>query len=110
MSRVTPITCSLLAGVLAAWPMAAAQGQDTTYSPWRTRGMPSPETPTQARTVSSALDTSYIRTAMRSNLTEVSLGRLANDRASSSEVKDFANRMVTDHKSMYQPWGQLASS
>jgi len=46
---VTPITCSLLAGVLAAWPMATAQGQDTTYSPWRTRGMPSPETPTQAR-------------------------------------------------------------
>jgi putative membrane protein len=110
MSKVTPITCSLLAGVLAAWPMATAQGQDTTYSPWRTRGMPSPETPTQARTVGSALDTSYIRAAMRSNLTEVSLGRLANDRASSSEVKDFANRMVTDHKSMYQPWGQLASS
>lgn len=110
MSRVTPITCTLLAGALAAWPMAAAQGQDTTYSPWRSSGVPSPESPTQARAVTAPLDTSYIRAAMRGNLTEVSLGRLADDRASSSEVKDFANRMVDDHKSMYQPWARLASS
>jgi putative membrane protein len=88
----------------------AAQAQDTTYSPWRSRGVPSPETaPTQTRTVGSALDTSYIREAIRGNVTEVALGRLADSRASDSEVKDFARRMITDHNDMSKPWYQLAS-
>jgi putative membrane protein len=110
MPRVTPITCSLIAAAIAAWPMAAAQGQDTTYSPWRSRGVPSPETPTQARTVNSALDTSYIRVVMRGNLTEVALGRLADSRSESSEVKDFGKRMVDDHSAMSKSWNQLATS
>jgi len=109
MPRVTPITCTLAAVAMAAWPMATAQGQDTTYSPWRSSGVYSPETQ-GTRTVTSALDTSYIRTVIRSNLTEVSLGRLADSRASSSAVKDFANRMITDHGDMVKPWNQLASS
>jgi putative membrane protein len=109
MSRVTPITCTLAVAVMAAWPMATAQGQDTTYSPWRSSGVYSPETQ-GSRTVTSALDTSYIRTMIRSNLTEVALGRLASSRASASQVKDFANRMITDHDNMVQPWSQLASS
>jgi putative membrane protein len=104
-----PITCTLAAAVLAAWPMATAQGQDTTYSPWRSSGTYSPETQ-GSRTVTSALDTSYIRTMVRSNLTEVALGRLATSRASAPQVKDFANRMITDHDNMVQPWSKLASS
>jgi putative membrane protein len=71
--------------------------------------MPSPETPTQAPTVNSALDTSYIRAVIRGNLTEVSLGRLADSRAASSEVKDFGKRMVDEHGQMNKPWAQLAS-
>jgi putative membrane protein len=110
MPRVTPITCTLVAALAAAWPMAAARAQDTTYSPWRSRGVPSPETPTQNPTVNSGLDTSYIRTALHGNLAEVSLGRLATSRASSSEVKDFANRMITDHSDMSKAWSQLASN
>jgi putative membrane protein len=109
MPRVTPITCALIAAA-AAWPMAAAQGQDTTYSPWRTRGMPSPETPNQASTVGGVLDTSYIRTVVRGNLTEVALGRLADSHAGSSEVKDFGKQMVTDHDAMGKQWTDLAKS
>ena len=108
MTRVTPITCTLVAA-LAAWPMATAHAQDTTYSPWRSRGVPSPESPTQARTVTSGLDTSYIREAVHGNLTEVALGRLAESRASDSEVKDFGQRMITDHSDMSKAWNQLAS-
>lgn len=110
MPRVTPITCSLIAAVIAAMPPTAAQGQDTTYSPWRTRGLPSPEAQTTSRTVSSALDTSYIREAVRGNFTEVALGRLAESRASDSAVKDFGKKMVSDHDAMNQQWGQLAAS
>ena len=109
MSRVTPITCTLAVAVMAALPMATAQGQDTTYTPWRSSGVYSPETQ-GSRTVNSALDTSFIRTMVRSNLTEVALGRLATSRASASQVKDFANRMITDHDNMVQPWSKLASS
>jgi putative membrane protein len=90
--------------------MAAAHAQDTTYSPWRTRGQPSPETSTQTSTVGSVLDTSYIRTVVRGNLTEVALGRLADSHASSSQVKDFAKQMVTDHDAMGKQWGSLAKN
>ena len=107
MPRVTPITCALIAAA-AAWPVAA-QGQDTTYSPWRTRGLPSPETQTQTST-GSVLDTSYIRTVVRGNLTEVALGRLADSHAQSSEVKSFAKQMVTDHDAMGKQWTDLSKS
>jgi putative membrane protein len=53
-------------------------------------------------------DSSFIRQAIRGNYTEVALGRLAETRASNSEVKDFAERMVDDHNSMNKEWVDLA--
>ena len=100
MPRVTPITWTLIAAA-AAWPLAA-QAQTTSNPPISAQQQPRP--------VSSALDTSYIRAAMRDNLTEVALGRLADSRASSSEVKDFGKRMIDDHSTMVKSWNQLASS
>jgi putative membrane protein len=42
-------------------------------------------------------DTSFIETAAQGGMTEVELGKLAEQNASSSDVKQFGTRMVTDH-------------
>jgi putative membrane protein len=42
-------------------------------------------------------DTEFAKSAAEGNLAEVKLGQLAKDKGSSSEVKDFGKRMVTDH-------------
>ncbi len=104
MLRVMPITGTLVAMLMAA-PGAVGQvtsSQDTAKSPWPTvnRG------PTFGDGVSA--DSSFIRQAIRGNYTEVALGRLAGSRASNSEVKDFAERMVEDHNSMNKEWVDLA--
>ena len=43
------------------------------------------------------------------NLLEVRLGNLAAQRASSSAVKQFAERMVADHTTMGNQWAALVS-
>ena len=104
MLKVMPITGTLVAMLIAA-PGAVGQvtsSQDTAKSPWPTvnRGT------TFGDGVSA--DSSFIRQAIRGNYTEVALGRLAGSRASNSEVKDFAERMVEDHNSMNKEWVDLA--
>ena len=42
-------------------------------------------------------DTSFIRTAAQANYDEVQLGKLAQEKASNESVKDFGQKMVTDH-------------
>ena len=104
MLRVMPITGTLVAMLVAA-PGAVGQvtsSPDTAKSPWPTvnRGT------TFGGGVSA--DSSFIRQAIRGNYTEVALGRLADSRASNSEVKDFGERMVEDHNSMNKEWIDLA--
>ena len=102
MLKVMPVTGALVAMLIAA-PGASAQvtyGQDTAMSPW----------PTVNRTTNFAIgaDTAYIRQAIRSNFTEIALGRLAESRAADSAVKEFAERTRADHNSMNQQWTELA--
>ena len=42
-------------------------------------------------------DSSFITKAAQGGMAEVELGKLATERASNSAVKDFGQRMVTDH-------------
>jgi putative membrane protein len=102
MSRVMPITVAL-AAVLATAPGARAQvtGQEPRPS-WPTVGRDT------ATTAGLAVDSVYIRQAIRGNFTEVALGRLAESRAEDSAVKDFAERMVSEHNSMNEQWAELA--
>jgi putative membrane protein len=59
---------------------------------------------------SSAADTDFVRKASSGNLTEIALGKLAADQASSDDVKKYAARMVTDHTQANEHLGKLAGS
>jgi putative membrane protein len=105
MSRVIPVTGALVAAMLATAPGAFAQ--DTTGSPWRTVR---PERTVPDTGISSLVaDTAYIRQVIRGNFTEVGAGRLAESRSENSEVKDFGERMVSDHNAMNEEWARLAT-
>lgn len=56
----------------------------------------------------SAADTAFLKNAADSALFEVKLGELAETNASSQFVKDFGQRMVTDHAGMNQSVQDLA--
>jgi putative membrane protein len=95
-----------LAAVLAAAPGALAQvtsGQKPDVSPWPTVGR-------DTGTTAALADSAYIRQAVRGNFTEVAVGRLAESRAADSAVKEFAERMISEHNSMNQQWAALAKN
>ena len=104
MLKVMPITGALVA-LLAAVPGVSAQvtsSQDTAKTPWPTVT----RLPTFGDSVGA--DSTFIRQTIRGNYTEVALGRLAASRATNSQVKDFAERMVSDHNDMNKEWVDLA--
>ena len=104
MLKVMPITGALVA-LLAAVPGVSAQvtsSQDTAKTPWPTVT----RLPTFGDSVGA--DSTFIRQTIRGNYTEVALGRLAASRATNSRVKDFAERMVSDHNDMNKEWVDLA--
>jgi putative membrane protein len=55
-------------------------------------------------------DLSFLREAAGGNLLEVTLGRIASTKASNAAVKDFGQRMVSDHSSLQQQLTSLTSS
>lgn len=59
---------------------------------------------------SSAADTDFVRKASSGNFTEIALGKLAADQASSDDVKTYAARMVADHTQANEQLGKLAGS
>ena len=63
---------------------------------------------TSSRDTSVVVDSAYIRQAVRGNYLEVALGRMAESRAEDPSVKDFAERMVSDHNDMNKVWIDLA--
>jgi putative membrane protein len=53
-------------------------------------------------------DAEFIRDAVADNFLEVHLGQLAEKKARNSAVKEFGQRMVTDHTTMQTGWVQMA--
>lgn len=104
MPRVTPITFAFATVLLAAPGAAVAQQDSSSWLPPDVQKLPNGQN--QATAVN---DTAGIRMAVQSNFTEVALGRLADDRASSSQVKDYGKRMVSDHDAMNDQWVKVAS-
>jgi putative membrane protein len=91
-------------GVVASNP---TQNPPTTQNP-PVVTQPGPVT-TQTGTDISA-DMPFVRMAASSNLMEVRLGQLAQSKASNQAVKQFGQRMVTDHNSMQQQLTSTAAS
>ena len=56
-----------------------------------------------------SLDQRFVREAAQGGMAEVELGNLAQQKAQSDEVKQFAQRMVTDHGKANDELKQLAS-
>jgi len=65
--------------------------------------------PAHAKTDSIQADSKFIREAAADNLLEVRLGDLAQRRATSPAVKQFDQRMVTDHQKLEDQWTDMAS-
>jgi len=55
-------------------------------------------------------DTSFIKNAAKGGMTEVELGRLAAQKGTSAEVRDFGSRMVRDHSKANHALQALAAS
>jgi len=53
--------------------------------------------PIFAGTATNMSDSSFVRKAAQGNYDEVQLGKLAQDKGTNPAVKDFGQRMVTDH-------------
>lgn len=67
--------------------------------------------PTAGQTVTlSTFDKDFLTKAAQGNMAEVRLGNLAAEKASSNDVKRFAQRMVTDHTQAGQQLNQLATT
>jgi putative membrane protein len=54
-------------------------------------------------------ETSFVKKAAEANLAEIGLGKLAAERASSQDVKQFGQRMVDDHTKADDQLKQVAS-
>jgi putative membrane protein len=53
--------------------------------------------------------TAFIRTAVSDAATEIRAGELARDRADSSEVRDFADRLIREHRSIMTDASEVAA-
>ncbi|MGH8851958.1 MAG: DUF4142 domain-containing protein [Casimicrobiaceae bacterium] len=58
----------------------------------------------------SARDRKFVTTANEAGAAEIEMARIAMERASASEVKDFASRMVSDHQKADQDLDRIAAS
>src|SRR6476659_552208 len=108
----------LAAPVLHAQVTAPGTNPGTTpTSPTPTSTTPPPSSTTPTASSSSGPgdqemrnDLPFLREAGGANLLEVTLGRVASTRASNSAVKDFGQRMVSDHSNLQQQLTSVTSS
>jgi putative membrane protein len=124
MSRRTYLGTASAVLALAAAPLGALSSQTPTGTvpikkppvvgqPAPT--VPSPTSPTSTTTnpngssrAEVAADSLFIRDAVNGSSLEIRLGTLAQEKGSSSGVKEFARRTVADHTRMRDQWRELA--
>lgn len=99
MILTSRIATALATGMLTIFAVGAGAQTETTTSTTTT-------THKMSRTGS---DTTFVSKAAQGGLAEVELGNLASQKASSPEVKQFGERMVTDHTKANDQLKQIAS-
>ncbi len=72
-------------------------------------GPTAPGTPETMPTPAKVDDKKFIKEAAMGGLAEVELGKIAEQKASSDQVKQFAQKMVTDHTKVNDQLKQIAS-
>lgn len=105
------VTAALVAvGVLVSleYTSIAQTNQPTTQPTTPATEPTTPATEPNQNTIS-ALDRQFIINAGQGGMAEVSLGQLATKRATSDEVKQFAQRMIRDHTRANKQLLQLAT-
>jgi len=104
---VAPII-SVRAQVVA--PGTNPQSPTTNPAPTSNPSATNPSAPVKTGEQELRNDLPFLREAASANLMEVTLGRLAQSRASDTRVKDFGGRMVSDHSALQQQLTTLTSS
>ena len=112
-----------LALTLLAAPVLRAQVTAPGTNPGTPNTNPPPTTTTPTTTTPTATSTSapgqdaemrndlpFLREAAGANLLEVTLGRIATTKSTNAGVKDFGQRMVSDHSSLQQQLTSLTST
>ncbi|MGA9510203.1 MAG: DUF4142 domain-containing protein [Candidatus Sulfotelmatobacter sp.] len=105
MSRMSRI--SLAAAFVAVLAICGATAQQSSDS---MNSTPANGASTQKASAGTATaDAKFMKEAAEGGMAEVALGRLAAEKASSSDVKKFGQRMVDDHSKANDELKQLAS-
>ena len=98
---VAALTLALAGGL----PLASqAMGDKSTTSTSSTKG-----SATQAQSTLSSSDKKFIEEAGKGGLAEVEFGQLAEQKAQSPDVKQFGQKMVSDHSKINDKLKQIAS-
>ena len=115
-SRLVPVALAVaLAAAPAVWGQTPADSNPHRFpARFPTNPTPTNPTPTTSTTVPQATaqgvpDTAFVREVRTDNLLEIRLGTLAAKRSTNSAVKQFGQRMVSDHTTMGNEWSALAN-
>ena len=101
-----PVVSLVFAGICLASGPAVAQGSDTSNP-----GAESPSTTTKSMGQSIASsDRNFLMEAAQNGMAEIEASKIAQSKATSPEVKQFASQMVDDHMKTDEELKSLASS
>ncbi len=95
---------------LALAPVAFAQNSASPAPNGSTTAAKAPTKKTDSNGALSSSDRKFMEKAAIGGLAEVQMGQLAKDHGMSDEVKEFGNRMVTDHGRANEELKSLAAS
>jgi putative membrane protein len=124
MRRLIPFAAltAALAGAPALWAQTPQQDSaahrtwnvpgttpTTTTNPTTPPTTSNPTTSTSQARAQIVADTAFIREVRTDNQVEIRLGNVAEKRASNSAVKQFAQKMVSDHTTLNNQWGSVAT-
>ncbi len=83
--------------LLSALPLGTASAQDSSATTTRSTGKVDPDQLNSEKPKLTADEQEFIKTAAAGNLAEVEMAELALKNGESAPVKEFAQRMITDH-------------
>jgi putative membrane protein len=93
------------AALLGQTPPTGGQQPTTPSQPPSSSSAPSPgATPETAPTGQNFGDQAFVAKALEGGVAEVQLGQLAEQKSQSNDVKQFAQKMVSDHTQMGEKW------